>query len=80
MPRLSAVVLHLPVGGFKLCAKEGVMEMESDVLSCRCFLRHFRQTEHNPGVDLCKTELSYQTESVHGPVGPEEKQGVKDIL
>lgn len=75
MPSLSAVGLHLPVGGFKLCAKEGVMEIESDALSCWCFLGHFRQTEDNPGVDLCKTELSHQTESVHGPVGPEEKQG-----
>lgn len=73
MPSLSTVDLNLPVGGFKLCAKEGVMEIESDALPCWCFLRHFRQTENNPGVDLCKTELSHQTESVHGPVGQIEK-------
>lgn len=43
------------------------MEIEGDVLSCRRLLRHLRQTEDDPGVDLCKTELSHQTEPVHGP-------------
>lgn len=44
------------------------MEIESDALSCWSFLRHLWQTENHPRVDLCKTELSYQTETVHGPV------------
>lgn len=58
---------NLPVGGFKLRPKKGVLEIESDALSSWCLLRHLWQTESHPRVDLCKTELSHQTEPVHGP-------------
>lgn len=47
--------------------KKSVVEIESDALSCWCFLRDLWQTEDHPGVDLSKTELSHQTEPVHGP-------------
>lgn len=50
------------------------MEIKSDAFSCWCFLRHLWQTENHPGVDLCKTELSHQTEPVHGPVRQTERQ------
>lgn len=58
----------LPVSGFQLCPKKSVAEIESDALPCRRFVRDLWQTENHPGVDLSKTELSHQTESVHWPV------------
>ena len=64
---IFTVCTRLPVGGFKLRAKESVMEIESNALSSWCFLRHLWQTENYPGVDLSKTELPHQAEPVHGP-------------
>lgn len=58
----------LPVSGFQLCPEKSVAEIESDALPCRRFVRDLWQTENHPGVDLSKTELSHQTESVHWPV------------
>lgn len=58
----------LPVSGFQLRPKESVAEIESDALSRRRFVRDLWQTENHPGVDLSKTELSHQAESVHWPV------------
>lgn len=57
----------LPVRGFQLGPEKSVAEIESDVLSCRRFVRDLWQTENHPGVDLSETELSHQTESVHWP-------------
>lgn len=56
------------------------MEIEGDALSCWCFLGHLWQTEDHPGVDLSKTELSHQTEPVHGPAWHTERQSKSDEL
>lgn len=64
--------LHLPVGGFKLCAQKSIAKIESDVVFSRCFFWDLWQTENHPGVDLCKTELPHQAKTVHG--SEEDKQ------
>lgn len=60
--------MYLPVGSFKLGPEKSVLETESDGFSSWCLFRHLRQTKNHPGVNFCKTELSHQTEPVHGSV------------
>lgn len=59
--------LFLPVWAFQLCVEKSIAKVESNVFSNWRLLWDLRQAEHHPGMDLSKTKLASQAQSIHRP-------------